>query len=480
MDSYRGVWGELPGGAPYPDDDFDDDLGAYDLGRPQAPPTPVGQEEQRLQVRAYNMWASLLKNRDFPAIDELDLPALPEFAPHAVLLDFTQSLDNPTLAYLGARLAAEHGAPGPVRRLSDVPGHSLLARITDHYLQIFANQAPIGFEAEFTTQQDRTLLYRGILLPFAGAGAGISHVLGVINWKELASQQLTGQLLHEIALHEITQTPQAPAWTAPAAAGPALWADGPAIGTPGPDAMTMPPPAAPDLSGHPALSKGAIAWPAPGFGALDGPQLAPPAAHPACLADWLAAARAAAAGALATEDRSRKALYAALGRAWDFALAATEAPAEFARLLAEAGIAAPPRAPLTPVAKLVFGPGYDKTRLAEHTRVLGAARRLGLGVGELAGWLADVAGGIKGAVAEERRLKRMASGHPAPCPHPGKALAGRLRMLAPLPLGEIAPEGAEFTLLVARRGAAGVELLGEVGGDAALVARAARRLLPPA
>ena len=473
MDSYRGYWGDRPGQPHQDDDDLHDDI---DL--PEDPPSPVGQDERRLQVRAYNLWASLLGNRNFPLIGDLDLEGLPDFAPHSVLLDFSKGMENPQITYLGGRLAAECSATKAIRRLSDVPGRSLLSRITDHYLQIFANEAPIGFEAEFVNQQDRTILYRGILLPFAGAGEDetIRHILGVINWKELVDQKTTDQLLLEIdqALLEPAAAPrlQMPVVAPAEIASPRMWADGPTIGAGDAGDDSVLDLAGMDLSDH-DLPEGAIPWPTPSFPDAE----APP---PECLADWLAAARTSAASVHGAEDRSRKALYEAIGRAWDFAIAAEGAPEEFAELLADAGISVQPRAPLTPVVKLVFGAAYDKTRLAEFAAALGAARRLSLGVGALATWLLQTPGGLKAVVAEERRLKRAEAGQTAPRPRPGTALARKLRKLPPLPFADIAPDGAEFTLFVARRGPDGIELLGEVLGDAAMVERAAKKLLPPA
>ena len=465
MDSYRGYWGDRPGNAHTDDDDHQDDIGL-----PEDPPSPVGQDERRLQVRAYNLWASLLSNRNFPLIADLDLAALPEFSPHCVLLDFAKGMENPQITYLGATLAAECGAGQPIRRLSDVPGRSLLSRITDHYLQIFANEAPIGFEAEFVNQQDRTILYRGILLQFSGSDEddAIGHILGVINWKELADQHTTDQLLLEI--DQALQAPTtAPRRTVPAETpAPKIWADGPSADDSVLDLAGM------DIYDQPA---GAIDWPASAFAEPHPLAVAP---DPECLADWLAAARTSASSVHGAEDRSRKALYEAIGRAWDFALAAEGAPEELAELLVDAGIAAQPRAPLTPVVKLVFGATYDKTRIAEFATALGAARRLSLGVGGLLAWLTQTPGGLKAVVAEERRLKRADAGQSAPRQRPGTSLARKLRKLAPLPFAEIATEGAEFTLFVARRGPDGIELLGEVLGDAALVERAAKKLLPPA
>lgn len=200
MDRYGGTFGA-----------FDD---AYDDGDPfasalslavdepavQVPPSPVGQDERRMQVRAYNYWAALLGNESFPAIAELDLDTLADFGPYSVLLEFggTGGIDDPAIRFLGTALAAECGGDAPFARLSDIPGRSLLSRITDHYMQILANQAPIGFEAEFTNRAGANVLYRGILLPFSSGGETIDFILGVINWKQVADAATADALLAAI------------------------------------------------------------------------------------------------------------------------------------------------------------------------------------------------------------------------------------------------------------------------------------------
>ena len=203
MDTYRGQFsehasnGEANSGDDWPEVEFGADADA-DEGPAEPPPSPVGQDERRMQVRAYNHWASLLDDRNFPSIEDLDPEALPDFGPHSVLLDFTAGIENPTIQYLGGTLALECGTDAEIHTLADVPARSLLSRITDHYMQILANQAPIGFEAEFVNQRDKTILYRGILLPFSSDDDTIDFIYGVINWKELADQQTTDSLLSEI------------------------------------------------------------------------------------------------------------------------------------------------------------------------------------------------------------------------------------------------------------------------------------------
>ncbi len=473
MDTYRGNFvdhtdtgDELPSF-----DRSDDETGHEPL------PSPVGQDERRMQVRAYNHWASLLDNRNFPSVEDLAPDALPDFGPYSVLLDFTGGIENPTVQYLGDKLAEECGATGPIQALDDVPSRSLLSRITDHYMQILANQAPIGFEAEFVNQREQTVLYRGILLPFSSDDDTIDFIYGVINWKELADQMTTDELLLEIDQALDVQANH------PLPEGPLTeWADGPA-----------------DLH---VLSDANIAasdldLPAPAFGGYDRPPLPAFRAEPEFLAandaveaidpiapdmelaDWLASARELAQAAQGSEDRTRQALYAAIGRAYDFSLAAADAPAEFDELVADSGLTVQDRAPMTPVVKLVFGADYDKTRLTEFASALGHAHRLNLARGALAGYLAVAPGGLKGVVTAERRLRREESGKVADIREtPREALARKLRLLGHQPLSAVSPGGTEFTLLVARRLPNGeVVLLGEVSDDVALLERAARKLL---
>ena len=199
MDRFGGSFGAH-------DDAFGDaDPFGHDLPEPEdhpplAPPSPVGQDERRMQVRAYNHWAGLLGDADFPDIADLKPETLEDFGPHGVLLDFRgkRGVDDPAIRFIGDKLAEECGGDAEFKRLSDVPGRSLLSRITDHYLQIIANQAPIGFEAEFTNQRGAEVLYRGILLPWSSDGATIDFVFGVINWKEMADAATADALLTAI------------------------------------------------------------------------------------------------------------------------------------------------------------------------------------------------------------------------------------------------------------------------------------------
>ncbi len=695
----------LGGGFPHDlsDDHFDDEMDSDDFAI-DPPLSPVGQDERRMQVRAYNHWAAQLGNRNFPATEDLSPDDLPDFGPFSVLLDFSSGIEDPAIRYLGRELAQECGAADAIGRLSDVPARSLLSRITDHYMQILANQSPIGFEAEFVNQRGQTALYRGILLPYSSDDRVIDHIYGIINWKEVADQQTTDALLLEIdqALAVDSDGAEAIDWNVATtiAAEPepprelatvggdsvldlttladAIVDDGdhgsggdmplPAFGQDDWDAGEYDPdygdsatedydddeyavredsfaamPLATPESGpradraHDALGNpiGHLAAadylhgeygegeadeffdnpiktaadyglpdfdeepeddvdglvdpladtgaanalsalvtrgdrskktvdlsisspPAPVPQAYDGegvtlpylhvepqvagygedvndqpvdhhtdtpeafapimplaieqitptPQSAPevieipaewqadddveemaitPApvlavddAEPEGLYDCLASAREMAQTALNTEDRSRKALYAAMGRAYDFSLEAQASPTDFEELMADNGLTMQDRAPMTPVVKLVFGAEYDKTRLTEYAAVLTHAHRLSLGRGALAEFLRTAEGGLKGVVNAERQARKLEQGKPVEETSGGirSALATRLRKIEPVDLGDLPDDGAEFALVMVRRTPDGsLIVLGEVPEDVTLIEKAARKLL---
>ena len=542
MDTLRGYFGGSRS------DDSQDDYSGEDETDIELPPVGIGTDERRMQVRAYNFWASLLQDRNFPSIEELEPAQLPDFGPHSVLLDFSQGIENPAVQYLGGQLALECGTDNAITHLADVPARSLLSRITDHYLQIIANQAPIGFEAEFVNQRGATILYRGILLPFSSDDETIVFIYGVINWKEMADQMTTDELLLEIdqALEDASLDILSPS-SSVLPADVTDWADGPGGNvadlpvaafedSPLVDAFDEDP--ADDYNGDPlplplfgmdveallededdddlndddvaesrfASLLGASPRPSGGFrpdnfdddapshvwdDEAPGTDLAEtgdsamgegycsPEAASLGLHDCLAAARELAQAACNSEDRSRAALYDAVGRAYDVSLAAMDEPEEFAELVADSGLTVQDRAPMTPVVKLVFGADYDKTRLTEYAAVLSYAHRSGLERGTLAEHLRRAEGGLKGVVQHERRLRREEAGKaPAPAPAVRDAIAGKLRAMDARGFGDIAADGPEFALVMIRRTETGeIVVLGEVPEDIALVERAARRLL---
>lgn len=600
MDTLRG---NFDGGIAADDSqDFDadgpDERASAETAR-ELPPEAIGQDERRMQVRAYNHWASQLGDAPLPSIEDLEPHNLEDFGPNSVLLDFSAGIDDPLVQYLGGRLGEECGGGldangAPIQRLSDVPPRSLLSRITDHYMQILANQAPIGFEAEFVNQRGVSILYRGILLPYSSDGETIDFIYGVINWKEMADAATADELLREIdqALNTEAEEPVEDEDEPHKHHADTLteWADSPSHEAEG-SLSESEPKAVEDLDNDPvseAMGENIASFtsvadedldsdslPIPDFGqyGLDDPEVdefgdeidddtdgdvgysfaslsdyieapvkkavdldadrfdpedytveaaAAPPGHgisedhapleldvedalddnvfelPASaqidgstdvsdgndsassnLYDCLAAARELAQTARVSEDRSRNALYAAVGRAYDVSLAAEASPEDYAELIKDNGLTVQDRAPMTPVVKLVFGHDYDKTRLTEYAAVLAHAHRLELERGSLAGYLGSVEGGLKGVVASERRLRREEAGQDVEAEGDVRAkLANKLRELDEILLEALNGDGPEFSLVMLRRDSQGkVALIGEIADDVSLVERAGKKLV---
>ncbi|SFS12349.1 PAS domain-containing protein [Sphingomonas jatrophae] len=392
------------------------------------PPPAIGTDERRMHVRAYNFWVSLLGGRAFPSIDDLDPASIGDFGPNSVLLDFTADESNPRIAWLGRALREEGELGADVRTLADVPGRSLVSRLTDHFLQIIANRAPIGFEAEFVNVRGNSALYRGILMPFSSDGETIDYIYGVINWKELADAALTADIVAaaDRAMAALRAEALVPAPT-PAVAP--SWADGPSRSFASPSS--------------PAVEVG----------------------DESDLADALALARESASTAASSDLRSRAALYRAICHAYAFACATEDAPEAYAELLEDAGLKAQARAPMTPIAKLVFGAACDKTRLAEYAAVLAHARRHAVQPDGMTRFLDRFSGGLKAIVAAERAARRPAAARPDPRERLRETPAAATLAFSVEP---------EFVLLLGRRAGPGeVAILG-VTDDSGLVERALR------
>ncbi|MBA2467644.1 MAG: hypothetical protein H0V46_08605 [Sphingomonas sp.] len=431
---------------------------AAEIPAPDDVAAAIGTDERRMHVRAYNYWVSLLDGRDYPSVEDLEPANISDFAANSVLLDFTAGHEDPAAQYIGTAIREECGLEEHVRSLADIPSRSLLSRLTDHYMQIIANRAPVGFEAEFVNHRGVSICYRGILMPFSSDGDTIDFIYGVINWKAAESRP----------------RPES---------HPELGLEVPADGLPtieaqveAPDVEMMPDVADDENGGaedhaageepRPAFDLGAMPSQA---GAIEIPEVR--LDDDAGLADWLCAARETAEEVKDADGRSRAALYKALSRAHDFAIAAQRDPADYAELLEESGVKAQARAPMTPIVKLVFGIDYDKTRLTEFAAALSHAQRLEVPLGGFQALIDGRPGGLKALVAAERQARRP----DAPGEDRAEAARERLRSAVAIDLHAL-PGDEEFCLVVTRRGADGVHRPVARVADPGALDRALRRI----
>jgi len=432
--------------------EFPNELEPEEEVEPQANSvTAFGTDERRMHVRAYNYWVSLLDGRDYPSIEDLEPADLVDFAPNSVLLDFTGGRDNPATPYIGVAIRDECDLPDEVQNIDDVPSRSLLSRLTDHYMQIIANRAPVGFEAEFQNQRSEAICYRGILMPFSSDGDTIDFIYGVINWKKV----------------EASARPVA----VPAEAEPPIEEQ---IAEDEPLELSDPI-VAQDEEPLELTDRVEVPIAAETEAERDDEpfeiNLEIEVGEDAALADRLWAARESAEAVKEADGRSRDALYQALSRAYDFALAAKDEPGDYAELLLESGVKAQARAPMTPIVKLVFGIDYDKARLTEYAAALSYAERQGVTLGAFVAFVQDQAGGLKALVAAERQARRP---EPKSDTKTEKARE-RLRSVTPVALESIGGD-EEFALVLTRRSGAGVHEAIAVVEDPTLVERVIRQV----
>ena len=419
--------------------DFPSDFEPADEAVAEDSPTTVeiGTDERRMHVRAYNYWVSLLDGRDYPSIEDLEPGDLKDFAANSVLLDFTAGRDNPATPYIGAAIRQECDLPDEVATIAEVPSRSLLSRLTDHYMQIIANRAPVGFEAEFDNQRGETICYRGILMPFSSDGDTIDFIYGVINWKKGKAAEVPAPAATDAADQPVADD-EAPLELTEAVADIIVpFAENDEEETAAEPEIALPEVAIDDSAG---------------------------------LADRLWAARESAEAVRDAEGRSRDALYRALSFAYDFALAARAEPDDYADLLEESGVKAQARAPMTPIAKLVFGIDHDKARLTEYAAALAYAERRQVELGGFLAFITAQAGGLKALVAAERQARRP---EPRADTRTEKARE-QLRSARPMSLADVQAED-EFALVLTRRSADGSHEPVAVVDDPAMVERAIRR-----
>ena len=459
-------------------------------------------EVNRLEARALDYWASLLNGRQCPAIEDLDLRSSKDFDAHGILFDFTGDRGSPKISHMGAEWGEHLAGSGENGPLDETLGYSLVTHLKKHFSQIFAEQVPIDFEEVFLKSNGDSIVGHGVLLPWTSGGDQIDFILAVMNWKgseedgevsdpseqpdillldEEAGQRLSGEQSDEPSEADVLMLNEE--FEANGTAIDGAHADGRERDERAADAIHNPPwfkvslnaAASKPLVSRPTLpaTSGSIV----SQGTLARTALSAVPAGNYELTNRLDEARKLASAAIASEVRSRKALYEALGCAYDFSLAAEESPEEFLSLLDDCGLKTSDRSPMIPVVKLVFGADYDKTRLAEYATVLSHARRIGLKYGDLAPLLIGADGGLKALVNQERQLRKLERGQGADR-RPKATLTDKLRAMPTQSLTDLAREGDEFTLVLARRlPDGGVAVVGEIPHDVPLLEKAARKLV---
>ena len=193
------------------------------MGRPRL----SGSDERRMQVRAYNYWASLLDDRNFPAFDDLDpRQDRPISAPSACCSTFRST--NRTRASPFWATGWRKNAISATPTSASFP-MCLRARCSAGSPTIICRSLPIrhrsGSRPNSSTSAVRPSFIAASCCHFPVDDSPIDFIYGVINWKELADPQATDELLLEI--DQALEAAPMPRRADPAPM--ADWADGPGM-----------------------------------------------------------------------------------------------------------------------------------------------------------------------------------------------------------------------------------------------------------
>lgn len=148
------------------------------------PSTEEAMQERRLQVQAYYAWTRIAGANPFPLAGDIVADNYADLGAHSFLLEIVDPEQPPVFRHIGDELLFDCEGVEQIETLNDVPGLSLISRLSDHYMQCIANEAPVGFEAGFINRLGQSVLYRGIIMPAAQTdNRELNAVWGVINCK---------------------------------------------------------------------------------------------------------------------------------------------------------------------------------------------------------------------------------------------------------------------------------------------------------
>jgi hypothetical protein len=145
--------------------------------------------DRRLIMRAVDRWEAVRGGHAYPRMADFGIETMPDMAAQSFVIDVNmKNVHMSQLRFVGDMLQQDCSRDLIGKPVTGVPRGSLVSRLTDHYMQILANRAPMSFEAEYNDADGRVTKYRGIMLPLSDTGGDIDHILGVINCRSDRAQ----------------------------------------------------------------------------------------------------------------------------------------------------------------------------------------------------------------------------------------------------------------------------------------------------
>ncbi len=157
---------------------------AADRGGPppqgKAPRSKDPHRQKRLIWQLLDYWERKRRDRDFPALDDIDPDEIAELWPYCFILDIENFRDVPYFHYLGPKLARYSGVFLSGRHDWS---RTLLKKAVCHYQEALTRRAPVLVEEDLTQYDNKSLLFRSVLLPLSDDGTTINFLFGAANGK---------------------------------------------------------------------------------------------------------------------------------------------------------------------------------------------------------------------------------------------------------------------------------------------------------
>lgn len=136
------------------------------------------QKDKRLVWQLLNYWQDCRRDRDFPALSDIDSDAISDLWPHCFILDTREARSYPLFHYLGPDLAKYSGVLLSGR--SDWT-QTLLDKAVRQFDEALEKRLPVILEDEITLFNGGKLLFRSVILPLSANQVQIDYLLGAAN-----------------------------------------------------------------------------------------------------------------------------------------------------------------------------------------------------------------------------------------------------------------------------------------------------------
>lgn len=135
--------------------------------------------ERRLVARLLKYWRKLGGGLgSAAAYSDIDRADIGEEWDWCFVLDCREDANDPTLVYVGDGLIADFDDDPTDHTVSEIDSSKLLGKALSQHGTAVRRKLPVVLSGAYGIAHDRTVLYRGIILPLNGEGGDFGYFLG--------------------------------------------------------------------------------------------------------------------------------------------------------------------------------------------------------------------------------------------------------------------------------------------------------------